>query len=288
METVIYGDVLVAVNFIINLMVLNLTKRLTGISVKPFRRYMGAFVGALASFVIFIPIKGLWIDLLVRAGVTALVIGITYWGQSVKNMLRLTIVFFGVATLIAGFVMLICFLLPQELLSYANGILYFDVTPIVLVGCVTAAYLFVCMFDHVFDSGGSREGVWRAIITREGRTVELHLFMDTGNHLTEPFSGLPVMVASMREVTPLLSSCERNFMMGRPYDMPAGLRPVFYNGVGDDGLIYAVRPDSVVLTKDGKSITCEGYLAVSLKEISCQGCTGIFNPRLLGISVNSR
>lgn len=202
-------------------------------------------------------------------------------------MLRLSVVFFGVGFLLAGFIMGVWFLLPQELLSYAHGIFYFDVAPLLLVGCIGAAYVFVSMFDRVFDSGGGREGVWQAVMTRGGKKIELLLFMDTGNHLTEPFSGLPVIVSSLTDASPLLTGGELNYILGRPYDIPAGLRPVFYNGVGDSGLIYAVRPDSITMQKDGRIISCEGYLAVSQNEISCRGCSGIFNPRLLGISLSS-
>lgn len=288
METVIYGDVLVAVNFIINLMILGLTAKLTGIPVRRFRRYLGALVGALASFVIFIPIQGMLFDLAVRAAVTALVIGVTYFGQSVKNMLRLSVVFFGVGFLLAGFVMGMWFLLPQELFSYAHGVFYMNVAPLLLVGCIGAAYLFVGLFDRIFDSGGAREGIWQVVITRSGGRVELLLFMDTGNHLIEPFSGLPVMVASLGDLSPLLTSGERACILGRPCDHPPGLRPVFYSGVGAQGLLYAIRPDSVTLTKGDRSIRCEGYLAISPQPLACNGCHGVFNPRLLGIGVHSR
>lgn len=288
MDTVIYGDVLVAVNFIINLMILGLTARLTGIPVKPLRRYLGALAGALASFVIFLPVQGFWVDILIRVGVTAVVIAITYFGHSAKDMLRLSVVFFGVGFLFAGFTVGIWFLIPQELFAYAHGILYLDISPLILVGCIGAAYLFVTAFDRIFDSGGSREGVWRAVITRGSQKTELLLFMDTGNHLTEPFSGLPVMVTSFDVASPLLTAHERSYIMGRPYDMPVGLRPVFYSGVGDQGLLYAIRPDKVTLCKDGKEVCCEGYLAVSTQTLSCQGCSGIFNPRLLGIGIGSR
>lgn len=287
METVIYGDVLVAVNFIINLMVLGLTEKLTGIPVKPWRRYLGALAGALSAFVIFIPMQGFLLDIAIRVVVTALVICLTYWGQSFRNMLRLSVVFFGVGFLLAGFIIAIWFLLPNEFISYAHGILYLDITPLLLVGCVTAAYVFVSLFDRIFDSGGGREGVWRAVLERGGRRIELLLFMDSGNHLTEPFSGLPVMVSSLMVASPLLTAGELNYILAGSYDMPQGLRPVFYDGVGGEGLLYAVRPDSITLYKDSKAVCCEGYLAVSPKEIACNGCNGLASPRLLGITVSS-
>lgn len=280
-ETVIYGDVLVAVNFIINLMVLGLTRKLTGVPVKRYRRYLGALAGALCSFVIFLPTQGFLAELGIRLVVTALVIGVTYGGQSPKTLLRLSMVFFTVGFLMAGFVIGIWFLLPDDLLAFANGILYFNVTPLVLLGCTAAAYGFVSLFDHIFDGGNSRAGIWEVSVLRGGKTVRLQLFMDTGNHLVEPFSGLPVMVVSLRAVTGLLTRQERSYIVGECDIPPPGLRTVFYHGVGAQGLLPAFLPDQLLFMQNGSIQPAEGYLAVSDKELACGDCCGIFNPRLI-------
>lgn len=287
-ETVIYGDVLAAVNFIINLMVLGLTRKLTGVPVKRFRRYMGAFAGAAASFVIFLPVHGMLWDIIIRILVTGLVIGVTYWGQPAKTLLRLSAVFFTVGFILAGFVVGIWFLLPSNFFAFGNSIIYLNITPLTLLGCCTAAYLFVSVFDRIFDRGNNKSCTWQVTVCRNGSAVRLQLFMDTGNHLIEPFSGLPVMVADFNSISPLLTPEERQYILGMSgAAMPSGLRPVFYNGIGAEGLLYAFLPESVLLEREKRSVESEGYMAVSVNKLCCSGCAGIFNPRLLGLGVSA-
>ncbi|MEG1686330.1 MAG: sigma-E processing peptidase SpoIIGA [Angelakisella sp.] len=286
METVIYGDVLLAVNFIINLMLLGLTQRLTGVPVKRFRRYLGALAGAVCAFAIFLPQGGLVTDLFLRLVATILVVGITYLGQPAGLLLRLAAVFFAVGFLFAGFIMGLWFLVPNDLLAIANGIVYFNVTPLLLVGCAVGAYLFVSVFDAVFDRGQRRQTVWQATIRRGGSSISLAVLLDTGNRLVEPFSGLPVLVTGLAMATPLLTEQERWYLAGKG-ELPPGLRPVFYQDVGGTGLLCAFRPDSLMLAHNGGTVDCDGYVAVSVKAIACHGCGGVFNPRLLGLATTS-
>lgn len=285
MQRVIYGDVLAAVNFIIDLMLLSLTQRLCGVAAKRWRRYLAAGVGALCSFAIFLPGRGFVWEILLRAAATVLVIGTAYFGRPLRLLLRLSAVFFAVGFIFAGFVSAVWFLFPGELLSITNGVVYLDVSPLLLLGCVVMAYLFVGLFDRIFDGGRAASGSLSATLRRGENSVTLELFIDTGNQLVEPFSGLPVVVAGIGEVSKLLTDSERLFIITGQGLMPPGLRPVFYRGVGGDGMLYALRPDELLLQKGSRPVRCEGYLAVSTKPISCHGCAGICNPRMPGLGV---
>lgn len=286
METVIYGDVLVAINFVINLAVLSLTQRLTGVVARRWRRYLGAFVGGLCAFAIFLPLHGLWWELLLRLGSTAAVMFTVYGGQKLSTLLRVSAVFFSVGFLLAGFLLAAWFVLPERVFAIRNGIFYMNITPLVLLGCVACAYLFVLVFDRIFDRGQPRQCVWQCSITRRGHTVRIPLFLDTGNQLLEPFSGLPVMVVGLRQAQPLLSPEEYQAVLGGN-QIPPGMRPVFYSGLGSQGLLYAVRPEHVVLWREKQAQPGEGYLAVSPQELDCQDCCGVFGPRWLDISVHN-
>ena len=282
METVIYGDVLVALNFIINLAVLNLTQRLTGVAARRWRRYLGALVGGLCAFAIFLPVQGLWWELFIRLGSTLAVMLTVYGGQRFVTLLRVSAVFFSVGFLLAGFLLAAWFVLPERVFAIRNGVFYMNVTPLVLLGCVACAYFFVTVFDRVYDRGQARRCVWQCSISRQGRTVRVPLYLDTGNHLTEPFSGLPVMVLGLRQAQPLLSPQEYQ-AVAQGGELPQGMRPVFFSGLGSQGLLYAVRPDGVVFWQEGRAIPGEGYLAVCPQELDCQDCCGVFSPRWLGV-----
>ena len=90
MDYVIYGDVLVAVNFIIDLLILRLCQLLTGIRQRGARPYLAAAAGGLCSMAIFIPAAAsLWVDLFIRLGFSFIVVSIAYGRQAPRVFLRL-------------------------------------------------------------------------------------------------------------------------------------------------------------------------------------------------------
>lgn len=72
----------------------------------------------------------------------------------------------------------------------------------------------------------------RMLMCFSDRTLELTALLDSGNLLTEPLSGLPVIVV-------------------RKGLLPQGLRPVPYKTVDGEGFLYAVRPTTVQVYQDG-------------------------------------
>ncbi|MGX8706583.1 MAG: sigma-E processing peptidase SpoIIGA [bacterium] len=71
-----------------------------------------------------------------------------------------------------------------------------------------------------------------------GATVRFPACVDTGNRLTEPFSGQPVLIASASLLKPIL-----------PAD---GYRLVPYGSVGGHGAIPCFRPDAFYILQNGR------------------------------------
>ena len=138
MEYVIYGDVLVAVNFIIDLLILRLCQPLTGIRQRGPRPYLAAAAGGLCSMVIFLPSNSLLLDLFIRLALSFIVVSIAYGRQRPGVFLRLLGVFYAVSFLVAGVVVGLGFLFPGGGV-YRNGMIYLDLAPPVLIGSVAWA-----------------------------------------------------------------------------------------------------------------------------------------------------
>lgn len=78
----------------------------------------------------------------------------------------------------------------------------------------------------------------RVEIVHRGRTAAFRACVDTGNRLTEPLSGQPVLIASahlVREVLP-----------------DAGYREVAYGSVGGAGTLRCFRPDRIYIDAPGR------------------------------------
>lgn len=289
MNQVVYIDVLVGINFIVNLMLLNLTQKLTGVVVPSWRRYLGAFFGSLFSFVVFLPLALVWwhrilVDVAVRVLVTVAVIVTTFFNEKLVTKLKLTVVFFTSGFIFAGVVIAVYLLVPNSLLTLFNGVYYINVSPLVLVMSIAVAYIIISLFGSAFNMG-SAENCYDVKVVRGGVVASFRGFMDTGNQLVESFSGLPVMVVDMSSVGKLLTEQEMSAVVTGK-DVPASLRPIFYNTVGYSGILYGFKADDITIVQEKsawKEIVTQGYVAVATWEINCENCSGVFGRKMLNL-----
>ena len=289
MEYVIYGDVLVAVNFIIDLLILRLCQPLTGIRQRGLRPYLAAAAGGLCSMAIFLPTSSLLLDLFIRLGISFIVVSIAYGRQQPVVFLRLLGVFYAVSFLVAGVVVGLGFLFPGGGV-YRNGMIYLDLAPPVLIGSVAAAYLFVCLFERMFRWGRGMGERYPMTAQRGGKRIAFTALADTGNRLAEPFSGTPMVVLTAEKGRELLTDGEALWLQsgmarGEP---PPGLRLAPYRTVGGSGMLAAFRPQSLQVQVEGRWLEIEGYLALMPEGQGPRGCDGIFHPRMIQLAAGSR
>ena len=286
MEYVVYGDVLVAVNFIIDLLILRLCQALTGLRQKGWRRYLAAAAGGLCAMAIFLPAGSFWLDAAVRLGVSLVVVSIAYGRQPLRVFFRVLLVFYAVSFLVAGVVIALWFLNPSGGYAYGNGAVYLNLRPTALLGAAAAAYLFVRAFDRVFRwSRGARDRC-RVRAVRDGRMVEFTALADTGNRLTEPFSGRPLVLVSMEKGRMLLTPSESRWLEAgmEGEDPPAGVRVAPYATVNGRGLLAVFRPDRLEIEVDGRWLAADGCLALSPGAGTPRDCDGIFHPGMIQLA----
>ncbi len=289
-DYVIYGDVLVAVNFIIDLLILRLCQPLTGIRQRGLRPYLAAGAGGLCAMAIFFPAGSVCVDLFIRLGVSFIVVSIAYGRQKPVVFLRLLAVFYAVSFLVAGVVMALWFLVPRGRYAYRNGMLYLDLPPVVLIGSVAAAYLFVCLFERVFRWGRRMGEHYAMTAQRDGRMVAFTALADTGNRLTEPFSGAPMVVLDAGRGRALLTEQEARWLdsgmtQGEP---PPGLRVVPCRTITGEGMLTAFRPQSLQVQVGKRWVEVEGYIALLPGERCPDGCQGIFHPGLIQLAAEEK
>lgn len=289
MEYVVYGDVLVSVNFIIDLLILRLCQPLTGIQQRGPRPYLAAAAGGLCSMAIFLPAGSLFLDLFIRLGISFIVVSIAYGRQRPGVFLRLLGVFYAVSFLVAGVVIGLWFLFPGSGYVYRNGMIYLNLRPLALIGSVAAAYLFVCLFERIFHWGRGMGERYAMTAGRDGKAIAFTVLADTGNRLTEPFSGAPMVVLSQEKGRQLLTEAEFRWLesgmaQGEP---PPGIRLAPYRTVNGSGMLAAFRPQSLQVQVEGRWFEVEGYLALLPRDQGFDGCDGVFHPRMIQMAAGS-
>lgn len=243
---VVYLDVLLAVNWVIDFLLLHAVARLTRTPCRGWRLVVGAAVGAAWCCVVLLPkLPTALIVAIEAAGALAMVRAAFFW-NGWRDLLRRAGVLFVLSAVFAGVAMAICFWAAPEDLRVINGVVYYHISPLLLIALTAFSYGLLCLWGRWTRRREPVGRSYRLRITQEGRTVELPALFDSGNGLTEPFSGAPAVVADYAAVAALLSpawdpACRVP---------PPGARLIPFSSVGGGGLLSAFRPDRLTVIGD--------------------------------------
>ncbi len=282
----VYADVLVAINYIINFLLLLCSEKLSGIPQKRRNTMLAAALGGAASLAIFLPPLPFMVELLAKLLLALLMVAVAYRGMHLKGLFKLWLIFFTVSFLFAGAMLALWLLLGGGVLTYYNGIVYLNIPPLVLIATTAAAYLAVEAFNRLFAPGGAKEALYRVQAEKNGAVAVFTALEDTGNRLYEPFSGLPVLVCSYQAIEKLIPAHQRQWFLTSqdPQEMPPGCRLIAYSTVGKKGMLGAFKADRLVVTRpDGTKTECMAYLAVSGQLSKSYGA--LLNPQILKLKI---
>ena len=252
--TVIYVDTLFVLNGAVDYLLLLAAARLAGEPLDRLRSALGAVLGGGYAVAVFLP----GLDFLARPpcrlAAAVLMVLTAFWRS--RRLLRQVVIFFALACAFGGGVLAIG-LLGGRGLTLSAGVLSsaMDLKIVLLsaAGCYAALSL-------VFRGAGRHAGpggeLRQVRLTLGERQTELTALVDTGNTLTDPATGRPVLVAEADCLAPLLPAGVR--LGPEALEDPAGaleglegpwrrrFRLLPYRAVGvERGLLLALRLDKV-------------------------------------------
>lgn len=252
--TVIYVDTLFLLNALVDYVLLLGAARLAGEPLCRLRFAVGAIVGGGYAVAIFLPGAGFLQGVFCRLAVLALMCVAAYGGS--RRLLRQSLLFLALSCALGGGVLMTA-LLGGRGLTMSGGVLYsvMDLKIVLLsaAGCYAGAtLLFRGLIRHTAISGE----LVRVRVELAGRSVTLTALRDTGNTLTDPATGRPVLVAEGVALLPLLPpetlraedladavTCMEKLKEG---PLAGRVRLLPYRAVGvERGLLLALRTDGI-------------------------------------------
>lgn len=260
--TVIYVDTLFLLNAVIDYLLLLAAARLAGEPLRRRRFALGAALGGLYAVAIFLPGMSFLAHPVCRIASAALMMVVSYGGS--RRLIRQGVLFIALTCAFGGGVVAIG-LLGGTGLTLGNGVFYsaLDLKIVLLSAAVCYGVLTLVFQRLARHSASDGELVDIKLILRD-RSVSFTALVDTGNTLTDPVSGRPVMVAEGERAGPLFPKEHRP----GPDDLtdPAAaltrlgtgewqgrFRLLPYRSVGvDRGLLLAVRLDALELNGQGR------------------------------------
>ncbi len=265
----IYLDVLWLVNLYVNYFLLRGTARLLRTPLHTKRLLLSSVLGSLAATVILLPERYSLLLLLLKPLLAAVLVRIAFGKSSVRLLLIRTGIFFGVNFLFAGVMLLLWTLLRPQILYIAHGVVYLDISAVLLAAGTIVAYLLLWLWDIFHRRHESTSAVCALELRLEKKICKLTALPDTGHLLTVPEEDIPVLICEWEAVRPLISVADRPFFTGELLLPPNAnstlrIRCIPYHGVGGDGLLRAFLVDTAAVGE----YSAPAYVAVVRQPLS--------------------
>ena len=137
---IVYADMLLAVNWWIDFLLLLGVRRFMGIGARPWRLVVGSLVGALFSLVLLLPPMAVWLSLLLKLLAAGLMVLVAFGWHSRRRYIRSLLLLFGLSAGLSGLCSaLYHFAAPRDLFV-VNGVVYYAVSPWLLLGLTVLCY----------------------------------------------------------------------------------------------------------------------------------------------------
>lgn len=244
--TVVYVDILFLLNAYMTLFQLAATAKFCRARIEGWRLLLASTLGGLSGLLFFL---GDYPLLCIAANLicAAIIIFTAFRPAGFKAFLKRMLCFCGCGVVFAGAILL-CRTLGAKGLSYQGGAVYFEISPLLLIGATAGCYLILRVFFKLTESKLPTKS--RKMTVRVGRrSVTLEAVIDSGNMLCDPISGLPVAVTPESAVSPLFTGDAARFFCGDGVCSDEGwrrrVRMIPCRTVGGGGLLPGFLPDSV-------------------------------------------
>ena len=241
----VYADVLLCTDFIIDYFIISFTALLMKSPVDFKRQLFASGFASLTSLVILIPDSFSFIAFVIRISAVPLIVFISFGKSPKKVFFKRIFTFLTTAFVFCGFMEALLKYLKPRGLKIHNGIVYYDISSLLLIGLSAVIYTVLTLLSKYFAKKTVRmKNV--SVVTDFGK-LSIDCIVDSGNKLREPFSDTPVLLI------------DKSYQ--KAVD-PGGLpqRVIPYSTVSGEGLLMGFRPKSVYLS-DSPSEKLNLYIA---------------------------
>lgn len=231
---VIYIDVLIFVNFIVNYFILLATQRICRQRAGTLRIFLADALASACSLAVFLPETGAISGVLLRLAVSSAVVLTAFGFRSCKRFFSLLGGFFAVSFAYAGICFGIWAVFKPKGMIIKNDIVYFDMSPLLLICTSAVCYVLLMLLKKHFSKDEGTSPEYTVEITINGQTSSLKGFLDTGNMLYDCFSECPVIIAKKQYICNCANlSCGNSKGKKRRESVGNGIDSFLSDGLGN-------------------------------------------------------
>lgn len=253
---IVYIDVLLIENFIINFFLLLITTKTLRSKVKKVRLVFSSILGSMYVFTMFIKELKYLTILPVKLFVAIIMISIILNKASLLNKIKGSVIFIIYSMTLGG----IClFLNNSGIVTDLNKISIINFTYKKLLLALIIIYLTLSrIYAEIKDTIHVKQLIYKIDIVYKDKLFSVEAFLDTGNELREPITNLPVIIIEESIFNGIdLSNMEKYYI---PYKDVSGSM----------GKLLAFKPSYVVLHEKDRIENKEFIIAITKTKLSSE------------------
>ncbi len=273
---IVYVDILVILNVAVDYLLLLTSAKILGKKVKTLRLVLSSLLGGVSCIYIFLPSVSLFGEIIYKILISLLLSLVAFGFNSLKAYIKSFLAVFVVSSCYAGLMLAVWQIFKPGRMIVKNSVVYFDISPIVLVIATTIFYFCFTIINNIFSKNAPFARECEITVAVGERRMELKAILDTGNSLTDFFGNSEIIITDKNLVEGLLGSLDKesNTELSRRY------RAIPCSTVSGNDMLDGFRCDTAVVCKEKKSITLKKpILAVAKSDIK-DGYNAIVNPKI--------
>lgn len=208
---IIYIDVLVTVNTVVNYYLLLLTAKLNSAKYKNLRLLFSAFAGGICSVCIFIPDLKLILNILLKISISIIMTLIAFGYRNLKIFLRNVFILFSISFTYAGAMLAISGLLKTKFIVINNSTVYFDISAVFLIVFSVVFYVILILVKSILKRKSITAKRCNVKIFFNNSIGEFTGIFDTGNSVKDILSNSEVIFINKKNAIDFLGDNPKNF-----------------------------------------------------------------------------
>lgn len=254
----VYLDVLFIINFFMNYILLSLCTAICNTASKKRRRLLASLVGAIYGVCVFIPDLTLLYSALSVFLFSALMVASVVYPCPGKDFLRCFCAFYISSFIVSGAQYMLLPLFGGGIVH--NGIIYANAYQIVLIA-VFSGIVAVKTIRRIH----AKSGTYNIKVKYKDNAASFSGILDTGNHLSDPISAKPVIVADEsllhKLFSPYCGICNLNEWIDA-----TDIRIIPYKTLDSQSVMTGFLAESVEI---GGKVTNGVIIAINKNKLDC-------------------
>ncbi|MEG0614519.1 MAG: sigma-E processing peptidase SpoIIGA [Oscillospiraceae bacterium] len=284
----VYLDVLLVLNIYVNYFLLKATSKFCHTPLRNGRCVISSIIGSVFSLIIMLPPMPFLLLLLIKLFAAIVVVSFAFGIKNKQKLFKLILLFYAINFVFAGVMLGIIVLTKSTSMQQNNTFFYIDFSILMLVISTIIAYFIITIVRRILDRKAVFKEKYSIIISYSKKMIVLTGIADTGNVLTDVFSGksviicnidkfdLPIEYKKMLECKDIskfqeIITAEKHLK---------GMKILPFSTLNSNGIIPVFVPDSIHIKSLSDDKVQNVSALIGIAEIGNSDYDAIFNPNI--------